>query len=540
MFNLTRVEHISAECSNDLIRTLIIFNGTFKGIIYSSGYVRDPSCLYINGTGKTRYDFSIRLNQCGTLGRQEVHPGSANSDFRRRDQVMWNTLSIQYNPIIEQEWDEHFRVSCEYGSDFWKTISFSPFNVETNTGSPVVFTVDPPQCNMEILRGHGMVGERQEASSGPVTVGDPLTLLIHMRSERAGYDILVKNCVAHNGGTQKMALIDQQGCVVNERFLSPFRGTFSGDDYKHVTLYSYLKAFRFTGSPVLYLECEIHMCQSSCPPQMCYWRRLSKRSTNSSTPDLADADQDDFLTQVDEDSDDDADNDKLPEEATDQTGSEFITSLVNANSRGRVRSASTTTERPASKVARRTARKLADKKEPLSGNMTLYGALEVRQERDPKQDAPYSLSQQRQQQQLLQPDPSQLEELLDEHTGQLRCFRRGQVYGFLFTGISILLAAFCVTLGCCWRASTLRRRLEERKLGSMLAAVSSANHKRNFRSATSIYSTAGGSSASSLSAGAPTGDFGAHCPSYLATCDAASQPPPPPSRYKDRPLLINY
>lgn len=187
VFNLTRVEHISAECSNDLIKTVIMFNGTFKGIIYSSGFVREPNCLYINGTGKTRYDFSIRLNQCGTLSRSDLHPPAGPNEVRRRDQVMWNTLSIQYNPIIEQEWDEHFRVSCEYGSDFWKTVSFSPFNVETNTGSPIVFTVDPPKCQMEILKGHGMVGPRQEAISGPVTVGDPLTLLIHMKSERGKF-----------------------------------------------------------------------------------------------------------------------------------------------------------------------------------------------------------------------------------------------------------------------------------------------------------------------------------------------------------------
>lgn len=60
---------------------MIVFNGTFKGIIYSSGYVNDPTCLYVNGSGLTRYEFSIRLNQCGTLGRQEVHqpaiPGEA-------------------------------------------------------------------------------------------------------------------------------------------------------------------------------------------------------------------------------------------------------------------------------------------------------------------------------------------------------------------------------------------------------------------------------------------------------------------------------
>lgn len=78
---LTTRADISAECSDDLIRAVIVFNGTFKGIIYSSGYVNDPTCLYVNGTGSTRYEFSIRLNQCGTLGRQELHqptiPGEA-------------------------------------------------------------------------------------------------------------------------------------------------------------------------------------------------------------------------------------------------------------------------------------------------------------------------------------------------------------------------------------------------------------------------------------------------------------------------------
>lgn len=97
-----------------------------------------------------------------------------------------------------------------------------------NTGSPVVFTINPPQCQMEIRRGFGIAGTR---TSGPVTVGDPLTLLIHMKSEKgnqlcllnissqcllfclAGFDILVKNCVAHNGAQQRMQLIDSNGFV---------------------------------------------------------------------------------------------------------------------------------------------------------------------------------------------------------------------------------------------------------------------------------------------------------------------------------------
>ena len=51
-------------------------------------------------------------------------------NIQRRDQLMWNTLSIQYNSLIEEEFDEHYRVTCEYGSDFWKTVTFPAVNVE--------------------------------------------------------------------------------------------------------------------------------------------------------------------------------------------------------------------------------------------------------------------------------------------------------------------------------------------------------------------------------------------------------------------------
>lgn len=51
----------------------------------------------------------------------------------------------------------------------------------------MVFTINPPQCQMEVRRGFGIAGSR---TSGPVTVGDPLTLLIHMKSEK-GINFLI-------------------------------------------------------------------------------------------------------------------------------------------------------------------------------------------------------------------------------------------------------------------------------------------------------------------------------------------------------------
>lgn len=66
---------IAAECSDDYMKVTIHYNGTFTGLVYSSGYVHDPNCIYVNGTGRNHYEFFIRLNQCGTLGRQEMyHP----------------------------------------------------------------------------------------------------------------------------------------------------------------------------------------------------------------------------------------------------------------------------------------------------------------------------------------------------------------------------------------------------------------------------------------------------------------------------------
>lgn len=43
---------------------------------------------------------------------------------------MWNTITVQYNPEIEEDWDEHFQVTCEYGYEFRRTVTFPVVGVE--------------------------------------------------------------------------------------------------------------------------------------------------------------------------------------------------------------------------------------------------------------------------------------------------------------------------------------------------------------------------------------------------------------------------
>ncbi|XP_076259073.1 uncharacterized protein LOC143195645 [Rhynchophorus ferrugineus] len=279
-FNNTRVQHIEAECQDDYMKIRIGFNGTFAGLVYSAGYAYDPDCMYINGTGRDYYEFYIQLNRCGTLGKNTHNEDNRKSPTKN---FMWNTVTVQYNPLIEEEYDEHFKVTCEYGYDFWKTVTFPFLDVEVATGNPVVFTLTPPECYMEIRYGYGTSGNRV---TGPVRVGDPLTLIIYMRSKYDGFDIVVNDCYAHNGATKKIQLIDEYGCPVDDKLISRFRGSWSESGVYETQVFAYMKTFRFTGSPALYIECDVRMCHGRCPSQPCHWRNVKnvrKRSLESVT-----------------------------------------------------------------------------------------------------------------------------------------------------------------------------------------------------------------------------------------------------------------
>ncbi|EDW17533.1 uncharacterized protein Dmoj_GI12727 [Drosophila mojavensis] len=289
--NSTRVQHIEAECQDDYMKIRIGFNGSFSGLVYSAGYAYDPDCMYINGSGRDYYEFYIQLNRCGTLGKNSLQEESRKNPTN----FMWNTVTVQYNPLIEEEYDEHFKVTCEYGYDFWKTVTFPFLDVEVATGNPVVFTLSPPECYMEIQNGYGIGGPRV---TGPVRVGDPLTLIIYMRSKYDGFDIVVNDCYAHNGANKRIQLIDHQGCPVDDKLISRFRGSWSDSGVFETQVYAYMKTFRFTGSPALYIECDVRMCHGRCPSQPCHWRNLkavTKRdtsnmtATNLSLPPLSDA-----------------------------------------------------------------------------------------------------------------------------------------------------------------------------------------------------------------------------------------------------------
>lgn len=80
-----------------------------------------------------------------------------------------------------------------------------------------------------------------------------------------GFDIVVNDCFAHNGANKKIQLIDEYGCPVDDKLISRFRGSWSDSGIFETQVYAYMKTFRFTGSPALYIECDVRMCHGRCP-----------------------------------------------------------------------------------------------------------------------------------------------------------------------------------------------------------------------------------------------------------------------------------
>lgn len=65
----------------------------------------------------------------------------------------------------------------------------------------------------------------------------------------------------HLFGTKSLA----PRCPVDDKLISRFRGTWSDTGVYETQVYAYMKTFRFTGSPALYIECDVRMCHGRCP-----------------------------------------------------------------------------------------------------------------------------------------------------------------------------------------------------------------------------------------------------------------------------------
>ena len=87
------------------------------------------------------------------------------------------------------------------------------------------------------------VGKGPYASevSGIVKIGQTMTMVLGVKDDENKFDMMVRNCVAHDGQRAPIQLVDEKGCVVREKIMSPFKKVKNFDSTANVLSYAYFQ-----------------------------------------------------------------------------------------------------------------------------------------------------------------------------------------------------------------------------------------------------------------------------------------------------------
>ena len=73
------------------------------------------------------------------------------------------------------------------------------------------------------------------------------------------FDMLVRNCVAHDGKRAPIQLVDELGCVTRPKIMSRFQKIKNFGSSASVVSYAYFQAFKFPDSMNVHFQCVIQV-----------------------------------------------------------------------------------------------------------------------------------------------------------------------------------------------------------------------------------------------------------------------------------------
>ena len=261
---IAKIQLIEVMCEKSHIRVSITFDKPFQGIIFSKGYYSDQNCIHLQPTsGTISTSFEISQNNCGLTS-------SGNIDFNGQPNpagsYVENTIIIQYDPQVQEVWDQARRLRCTWYDYYEKAVTFKPFQVNMLNAVTANFLGDSLQCWMQIQVGKGPWASEV---SGIVKIGQTMTMVLGIKDEENKFDMLVRNCVAHDGKRTPIQLVDELGCIQRPKIMSNFQKIKNFGSSASVVAYAYFQAFKFPDSMNVHFQCVIQVCRFSCPDPQC-------------------------------------------------------------------------------------------------------------------------------------------------------------------------------------------------------------------------------------------------------------------------------
>jgi hypothetical protein len=96
-----------------------------------------------------------------------------------------------------------------------------------------------------------------------------MTMVLGIKDDENKFDMLVRNCVAHDGKRAPIQLVDELGCVTRPKIMSNFQKIKNFGSSASVVSYAYFQAFKFPDSMNVHFQCVIQVCRYNCPDPVC-------------------------------------------------------------------------------------------------------------------------------------------------------------------------------------------------------------------------------------------------------------------------------
>lgn len=264
--DMPQIKHLQVQCEKTHMRVNIEFDRPFYGMIFSKGYYSDPHCVHHKpGSGDLSATFEIFLNNCG-MSSSANHNAASYGGNTPTGSYVENTIIIQYDPYVQEVWDQARKLRCTWYDYYEKAVSFRPFQVETINAVTANFLGDNLQCWMQIQVGKGPWASEV---SGIVKIGQTMTMVLAIKDDENKFDMLVRNCVAHDGKRAPIQLVDKYGCVVRPKIMSRFQKIKNFGPSASVVSYAHFQAFKFPDSMNVHFQCVIQVCRYNCPEPKC-------------------------------------------------------------------------------------------------------------------------------------------------------------------------------------------------------------------------------------------------------------------------------
>ncbi|CAL7938353.1 unnamed protein product [Xylocopa violacea] len=262
---------LKVRCNDSAMTVEFMTSDRFYGRIYSNGY--SDTCS-VQGTGRNQTVLTLPIPPADKIREGKLpcglNPAFSVDDQNRTRPLVWATIIVQFNPIVQRLGDQAIRVGCSLSDREPPhprnvTVHSSFSFLDPNAGVPPISSTivnassQVPMVTMRIL-------DENSRDAVVTHLGQKLTLKIQLTPPDGPYDITAGHLVASSAsGDASYLLLDEVGCPTDPTTFPPL----SKDPQDGRSLIATFTAFKFPDSQLVRFNVLVRFCLEKCMPVIC-------------------------------------------------------------------------------------------------------------------------------------------------------------------------------------------------------------------------------------------------------------------------------